>query len=117
MKSLLMTFSIVFCILISTIIISKVRDIIRRNALDIRNQRGLLITSGLAILFLITNLTMPYPQSLYWFIMLGIIFTGSILSFKIMKKEYGRLRHMQPKAICVNVLFYTLLFVVTSIYI
>lgn len=112
-----MTFSIVFCIIVSAIIISKARDIIRRNALDLKNRRGLVTTSGLAILFLITNLTMPYPQSLYWFILLGIMFTGSILSFKILKKEYSRFRRLQPKAVCINVLFYSLLIVVTSIYI
>lgn len=111
-----MTFTIVFLTAITALIVSKIRAIVLRNNLDDVNEKRLLITGGLLILFLITNVTLPYPESLYWFIGLGIVFTGIILSFNVLKKEYKRFLSLSTKSKIVNVLFYSLLLVVTNIY-
>ncbi len=79
-----MTFTIVFLTVIIALIVSKTRAIVLRNNLDDISEKRLLITGGLLILFLITNVTLPYPESLYWFIGLGIVFTGIILSFNVL---------------------------------
>ncbi|WP_369998728.1 hypothetical protein [Winogradskyella sp.] len=101
---------------IIALIVSKTRAIVLRNNLDDISEKRLLITGGLLILFLITNVTLPYPESLYWFIGLGIVFTGIILSFNVLKKEYKRFLSLSTKSKIVNVLFYSLLIVVTNIY-
>ncbi|WP_370012491.1 hypothetical protein [Winogradskyella sp.] len=111
-----MTFTIVFLTVIIALIVSKTRAIVLRNNLDDISEKRLLITGGLLILFLITNVTLPYPESLYWFIGLGIVFTGIILSFNVLKKEYKRFLSLSTKSKIVNVLFYSLLIVVTNIY-
>jgi amino acid transporter len=111
-----MTFTIVFLTVIIALIVSKTRAIVLRNNLDDLSEKRLLITGGLLILFLITNVTLPYPESLYWFIGLGIVFTGIILSFNVLKKEYKRFLSLSTKSKIVNVLFYSLLIVVTNIY-
>ena len=111
-----MTFTIVFLTAITALIVSKIRAIVLRNNLYDVNEKRLLITGGLLILFLITNVTLPYPESLYWFIGLGIVFTGIILSFNVLKKEYKRFLSLSTKSKIVNVLFYSLLLVVTNIY-
>ncbi|WP_370003454.1 hypothetical protein, partial [Winogradskyella sp.] len=90
---------------IIALIVSKTRAIVLRNNLDDISEKRLLITGGLLILFLITNVTLPYPESLYWFIGLGIVFTGIILSFNVLKKEYKRFLSLSTKSKIVNVLF------------
>ena len=106
-----MTFTIVFLTVIIALIVSKTRAIVLRNNLDDLSEKRLLITGGLLILFLITNVTLPYPESLYWFIGLGIVFTGIILSFNVLKKEYKRFLSLSTKSKIVNVLFYSLLII------
>ena len=112
-----MTYAIVFLIAITTLIITKLRAISLRNNLDSFSEKKLLVTASLTVIFLATNLTLPYPQSLYWFIILGIIAVGSILSFNVIKKEFHRFMELKPQDRVINVLFYGLLFVVTNIYI
>lgn len=112
-----MTFTVVFLTAIIALIISKTRTIVLRNKLDSKNEKRLLITGALIILFLITNATLPYPQSLYWFIALGVASVGSILSFNIIKTEFKRFMALEAKDRVINVLFYSLLVIVTNLYI
>ena len=92
-----MTFTIVFLSLVIALIIGKIRAIVLRNNLDTRNEKRVLITGVLLILFLITNVTLPYPQSLYWFIGSGVIFSGLILSFNTFIFGLKLLVYMIPK--------------------
>jgi hypothetical protein len=112
-----MTFTIVFLTVIIALIVSKAKTIALRNNLNTKNENRLIITCGLIILFIITNATLPYPQSLYWFIALGVVFVGSILSFEIIKYEYKRFKTLKMRHKAQNVLFYSLLVIVTNIYI
>lgn len=112
-----MTFTIVFLTAIVALIVSKTRTIILRNNLDSKNEKRVLITGTLIVLFLITNATLPYPQSLYWFIALGVVSTSSILSFNVIKREFKRFLALETKDRVVNVLFYSLLIIVTNLYI
>ncbi|WP_439151068.1 hypothetical protein [Winogradskyella sp.] len=112
-----MTFTIVFLTAIIALIISKTRTIILRNNLDSKNEKRLLITGSLIVLFLITNATLPYPQSLYWFIALGVVSSSSILSYSVIKREFKRFMALETKDRVVNVLFYSLLIIVTNLYI
>ena len=111
-----MTFTIVFLTAIISLILSKTRAIVLRNNLDAKNEKRVLITGVLLIIFLITNVTLPYPQSLYWFIGLGVVSIGVILSFNVLKREVKRFLSLNTKDKIVNVLFYSLLIVVTNIY-
>lgn len=111
-----MTFEIVFLSLIIALIISKTRAIVLRNNLDTKNEKRVLISGVLLALFFITNATLPYPQSLYWFIALGVTFTSFILSYNILRKEVHRFMELTAKSKVINVLFYSLLLVVTHIY-
>jgi hypothetical protein len=111
-----MTFTIIFLTVIITFIASKTRTIVLRNNLDSTNEKRVLITSVLIILFLITNVTLPYPESLYWFMGLGVAFTGLILSYNVLKTEFKRFFTLNIKGKTLNVLFYSLLIVVTNIY-
>ncbi|MBO6879998.1 hypothetical protein [Winogradskyella sp.] len=111
-----MTFTIVFLTAIIALIVSKIRTIVLRNNLDDVNEKRLLITGGLLILFFVTSATLPYPESLYWFIGLGVVFTGVLLSFNVLKKEFKRFLKLRTKDKVVNVLFYSLFIVVTNIY-
>ncbi|MFC0603273.1 hypothetical protein [Winogradskyella pulchriflava] len=111
-----MTFTIVFLTLIIALIVSKTKTIVLRNNLDAKNEKRVLITGVLLVIFLITNATLPYPQSLYWFIGLGVLFTGAILSYKVLKVEFKRFLSLNAKDKIVNVMFYSLLIVVTNIY-
>jgi len=111
-----MIFNIVFLVLIISLVIVKTRTIVLRNNVDPKNEKRILISGVLIVLFIITNATLPYPESLYWFIGLGVIFTSLILSYKILGSEFKRFIYLQPKDKIVNVLFYTLVVVVTSIY-
>lgn len=112
-----MTFTIVFLTAIVALIVSKTRTIILRNNLDSKNEKRVLITGSLIVLFLITNATLPYPQSLYWFIALGVVSTSSILSFNVIKREFKRFMALETKDRVVNILFYSLLIIVTNLYI
>ncbi|WP_296311866.1 hypothetical protein [Winogradskyella sp. UBA3174] len=112
-----MNFTIIFIIIITTLIIFKVRDISQRNDLNIKEEKRLLITGGLFILFFITNITLPYPQSLYWFIFLGIVIIASVLSFNVIKKELKRFKLLKTKDVLLNLCFYSLFFIVMHLYI
>ncbi|WP_299112360.1 hypothetical protein [uncultured Winogradskyella sp.] len=111
-----MTFTIVFLTAIITLIASKTRTIVLRNNLDTKKEKRILITGVLLALFLITNATLPYPQSLYWFIGLGVAFTSIILSYSVVKIEIKRFLSLKTKDKIVNILFYSLLIVITNIY-
>lgn len=111
-----MTFTTVFLIGIIVLIIAKTRDIVLRNNLDTKKEKRLLMASILLILFLVTNATLPYPESLYWFIGLGIVFTTSMLSYGVIKKEFTRFMALGTKEKVQNILFYSLLVAVTNIY-
>jgi amino acid transporter len=111
-----MTFTTVFLVAIIALIIAKTRDIVLRNNLDAKKEKRLIIASILFILFLVTNATLPYPDSLYWFIGLGIVFSTAILSYDVIKKEFKRFMALETKDKLQNILFYSLLVVVTNIY-
>jgi hypothetical protein len=93
------------------------RDISLRNNLSDKSESRLLIAGGLVVLFLITNATLPYPQSLYWFLFLGVLLVGSVLCLDILKKEALRFKNLKTKEVVVNVLFYSLFAVTTQLYI
>ena len=112
-----MIFSIIFIAIISSLILAKLRDVSVRNNLNLKSEKRLLVAGGLLILFLITNITLPYPQSLYWFLLLGVILIGSVLCLDILKKEIVRFKNLKTKDMLVNVLFYSLFIIVTNLYI
>ena len=111
-----MILTIVFLTAIIALIIAKTRTIVLRNNLDAKSEKHVLITSILIMLFLITNATLPYPRSLYWFIGLGVVFTGSFLSYNVLKKELKRFMSLKTKDKIENVLFYSLLTVSTNLF-
>ncbi|WP_426431708.1 hypothetical protein ACPX19_04325 [Winogradskyella sp. HB-48] len=111
-----MTFTTVFLAAIIALIIRKTRDIVLRNNLDSKKEKHFVIASTLLILFLVTNATLPYPESLYWFIGMGIVSAISILSYSVIKKEFKRFIALNTKEKVQNILFYSLLVVVTNIY-
>ena len=111
-----MILSITILSLLSAFILNKARSISIRNNLNAKSEKRLIITSALIILFLITNVTLPYPKSLYWFIALSVILIGSVLSFDILKSEFKRFKTLGLKEKVVNILFYSLLFTVTNLY-
>lgn len=111
-----MLLSIILLSILSAFILNKTRIISLRNNLDTKSDKRLIISSVLIIIFLITNITLPYPKSLYWFISLSVIFTVSVLSFDIIRSEYKRFKTLKLKDKVVNVLFYSLLVTVTNIY-
>jgi hypothetical protein len=88
-----------------------------RNNLNAKSENRLLIAGGLVSLFLITNATLPYPQSLYWFMFLGVLLIGSVLCIDILKKEVLRFKNLKAKNRIINVLFYSFFIVITHIYI
>jgi hypothetical protein len=112
-----MSFTVVFLVIISSLIFLKLRDISVRNNLTVNSENRLLISGSLVILFLITNATLPYPQSLYWFIFLGIMLIGCILCLDILKREALRFKNLKTKDLIMNVLFYSLFIIITHIYI
>ena len=110
-----MTFTIVFLIVVIALIISKTKAIVHRNDLNSKNEKRILISSVIVVLFLITNVSLPYPESLYWFVGLSVVFTSIILSFNVLKKEFKRFATLRARDKVLNVLFYGLLIVVTHI--
>ncbi len=112
-----MTFTIIFLVIISTLIFSKLRDISLRNNLNDKSEKRLIITGGLIVLFLVTNITLPYPQSLYWFLFLGVVLVSAVICSDIIKKELVRFKNLKTKDMIVNVVFYSLFIVVTHLYI
>jgi hypothetical protein len=111
-----MTFTTVFLTSIIALIVSKTRDIVLRNNLNPKREKRLLIGSFLLILFLVTSSTLPYPESLYWFIGIGILFTCLVLSFSVIKREFKRFLSLKTSEKIINVLFYSLIVIVTNIY-
>ncbi|MDP5082583.1 MAG: hypothetical protein NWP87_08010 [Winogradskyella sp.] len=112
-----MIFTVVFLITVTSLIFFKLRAISLRNNLSDKGENRLLIAGVLVVLFLVTNATLPYPQSLYWFLFIGVLFIASILCFDIVKKEAVRFKKLKTKDLIVNVLFYSLFIVVTHLYI
>lgn len=112
-----MTLSIIIISLLSAFILYKVRNISLRNNLDTKNEKRLLISSALIILFLITNIALPYPESLYWFLSLSVVMICSILSFDVLKSEFKRFKTLDLKNKVLNIFFYGLLIAVTNLYI
>ncbi|WP_111682463.1 hypothetical protein [Winogradskyella tangerina] len=111
-----MTFTIVFLSAIIALIISKTTSIVKRNNLSASSEKRVLIAGVLLTLFLLTNVTLPYPESLYWFIGLSVVFVSFILTFSVLKQELKRFLNLKLQDKIVNVLFYSLLLVVTNIY-
>lgn len=111
-----MTFTFVFLSLIITLIAVKTRTVILRNHLNASHEKRVLIASTLLVLFLVTNATLPYPESLYWFLGLGVIITSIALSYKVIKREFKRFMALSFKRKTINTLFYSLLIVVANIY-
>lgn len=111
-----MIFTITFLVIMASLIFKKLIDISKRNKLNSGAEKRLLSAGGLLILFYITHITLPYPQSLYWFIFLGVILLGSILCFNIIKVEIKRFKTLGFKEQIKNVLFYSLFIMVTHIY-
>ena len=111
-----MTFTIVFLTALIALIISKTRTIVLRNRLNSTNEKRVTIAGVLLVLFLITNITLPYPESLYWFIGLGVVFTSIILNLGVIKKETRRFLALNTKEKVINILFYSLVLIMTNIY-
>ncbi|MEN8885203.1 MAG: hypothetical protein ABF246_02320 [Winogradskyella sp.] len=112
-----MNLTLIFITAISVLIVFKLRDISLRNKLSLNEEKRLVIAGGLFILFFVTNITLPYPQSLYWFIFTGIALVSFVLSFGILKKEIKRLKTLKTKDVIINVAVYSLFFVVIHLYI
>lgn len=111
-----MTFTIVFLVIISSLIFLKLGDVAKRNNLTGNGEKRLLFSGGLVVLFLITNVTLPYPQSLYWFIFLSVLLTSILLCFDILKIETLRFKNLKVKDRIMNALFYSLFVVITHIF-
>ncbi|WP_422106886.1 hypothetical protein [Winogradskyella sp.] len=111
-----MIFTLVFLTAVIALIVSKTKTIVLRNNLNPSNEKRVLIAGVLLVIFLITNATLPYPESLYWFIGLGVVFVSTVLTFNVLKKEMKRFLSLDAKDKIVNVLFYSLLIIVTNIY-
>ena len=112
-----MVYTIIFISIIIGLILIKMRDISKRNNLQEKDEKKLVIAGALLILFLITNVTLPYPQSMYWFVFAGIILVGSLLCVNILKNEAKKFKKLKFKDQLLNVLFYSLFFTVIHIYI
>jgi hypothetical protein len=112
-----MTYDIIFIALIVAFLTVKLKDISLRHQLNESKERRLLLSGGLVILFLMASLLIPFPQSLYWFIVLGIVFTVVLVAFDIIKLEWQRLLRLKPKDRVINILFYSLLAVVVNLFI
>lgn len=110
-----MTFTVIFLTIITALILIKIKTLSIRHKLNANSEQRLLISGILLILFLITNATLPYPESLYWFIVLGVLAVTSILSFEVVKKEFTRFKLLSLKERVINITFYSLLVTVTSI--
>lgn len=110
-----MTFTIVFLTCITAFILFKIQTISKRHKLNTKVENRLVISGILLILFIVTNATLPYPESLYWFIVLGVLSVISVLSFEVIKKEFNRFKLLPVKERITNVMFYSLLITVTSI--
>ena len=112
-----MALTFIFLVLISSLIFLKLRDVSRRNNLNVKSENRLLFSGGLVSLFVITNATLPYPQSLYWFLFLGVLLLGVVLCLNTVKKEVLRFKSLRTKDRVMNVLFYSLFIVLIHIYI
>ncbi|WP_115460920.1 hypothetical protein [Winogradskyella aurantiaca] len=108
---------IVFISVIVAFITIKLKDISLRQKLNQNKERRLLLSGGLVVLFLLSSVTFPFPQSLYWFIVLGILFLVVLISSDIIKLEWKRQLALPFNKRVINVLFYSLLFVFINIYI
>lgn len=112
-----MVYDLIFISVIVAFITIKLKDISLRQNLNTNKERRLLLSGGLVILFLMSTAVLPFPQSLYWFIVLGILFTVCLVSFDIIKLEWKRLLRLNKKDRLVNLLFYSLLIVFINIFI
>lgn len=112
-----MVFSIVFLAVIITLLFSKLKDISLRNKLNTQEDKRLIIAGMLIVLFLTSSILLPYPESIYWFAFIGVILTGFILCFDILKAEMRRFEKLNVKDKLTNILFYSLMVIVIHIYI
>ena len=112
-----MTFTTLFITAISSLLFIKLRTISLRNNLNPMEDKRLIISASLIILFLITKVTLPYPDSLYWFIVLGVFLTSFAICYDIVKLELARFKALKVENKILNVLFYSLFIVVTHLFI
>ena len=112
-----MLYAVIFLTIVTILIIFKLRAIALRNNLDSTSEKKLSIIASLAIIFITTNLTLPYPQSLYWFVILGLTASTMVLLFDVVKNEFKRFLALKTREKAINILFYSLLIVVTNLYI
>lgn len=112
-----MTFTIVFLTVITLFILFKIKTISERQQLSSKVEKRLFISGILLVLFIITNATLPYPESLYWFIVLGVLAVIGVLSFDVLKKELHRFKLLSLKERVTNVAFYGLLVTVTTLFV
>lgn len=103
------------CIGIILFVAYKAQAIVKRNNLNAKQQRNVLISAVLVTLFLITSITLPYPESLYWFLFIGTISTTLILSNNVVKKECNRFKNLPRKDLVLNVLFYCSLIILFNL--
>lgn len=111
-----MLFKVIFISALIALLLVKIKDISLRQNLNTFKERRLLLSGGLLILFLITSLLFPYPDSIYWFIVSAVLLVASSVSFDIMKIEIKRLNTLRKKDRILNVLFYSLIIVTTALY-
>ena len=110
-----MNFTLIVCLSLIVFAAYKVKEVVDRNNLKEKGQKHLIISSILLVLFFITNLTLPYPESLYWFLLIGTVIAISILSSDVIKSEYQRFKSLDKKKRILNLLFYSSLLVLINI--
>lgn len=112
-----MIYELIFISTIVALISIKLKDISLRHKLSSNKERRLLLSGGLVILFLLSTVFFPFPESLYWFIVLGLSFAVILMSLDIIKLELMRQRTLPVQKRVTNLLFYTLFIVFVNIWI
>ena len=112
-----MIYELIFTSTIVMLITIKLKDISLRHKLSASKERRLLLSGGLVILFLLSSVFLPFPESLYWFIVLGLSFTVILISLDIIKLELKRQRTLPIQERVTNLLFYSLFIVFVTIWI
>jgi len=112
-----MNLTLLFLIFVSLLILFKTKEVIRRNNLSEKKEKLLLTIISLIVILMVTNITLPYPQSLYWFLSIGLITSISIFFSSVIKHEYKRFSNLTLKDRILDGLFYCLLIITFNIYI
>jgi len=104
-----MAYYLIFGFISISFLAYKIYDCVLRNRLSKFEKIKLGVSITLVVLFIITSKTLPYPESLYWFILLSILLIAGLLSSKVIRVELKRQLALSKKDMVVNMLFYSLL--------